>query len=356
VNDHDSVARTARPAEMQDRGRHLGHRREMRKPASRDLKVVPIADARERRRARVAREHWAAATESVPEGPDAASNFTMLGNIALIDGLHEDAITAFSRALELAPKDVSARTGRGRARAALGEHALALSDFDAALLAGDTTLAHLGRSGALAMLGRLEEAVAATSRAISAAPDRADAYYTRAVYRSQLDADDPGVRADLDRAVELAPKETSYLRARAEHRRNAEEFDLAASDFDHLVALRPEDATMHYLRGKCLLDAAAGALHAEMPRFEAALVSLERGLELAPNDGQLRSKLLYAIVCVCECMNDTDAHLAALDRAIEEMPNEAPLLHVRADRRRRRGDAAGAASDLTRLKDLGIKL
>jgi hypothetical protein len=66
--------------------------------------------------------------------------------------------------------------------------------------------------------------------------------------------------------------------------------------------------------------------------------------------------MLYAIVCAWEGLPDPDAHLAALDRALLEMPTEAPLLHVRSDRRRRRGDLAGAASDRARLKDLGIDL
>jgi tetratricopeptide (TPR) repeat protein len=254
--------------------------------------------------------------------------------------------------LALAPKNVNARTGRARARAALGEHALALADFDAAARAHGAPIHDVGRSASLASLGRLDEAVRAVSRAITAAPDDAGAHYLRAVYRSHVDPEDPGVRADLDRAVELAPHEAIYLRARAKNRMNAEEYDLAVADFDLLASLRPDDATIHYLRGKCLTDCDEGSVI----KRQAALVSLERALELAPKDGELRRDILYAIVCAWEGLPDPDAHLAALDRAIVEMPTEAPLLHVRADRRRRRGDLAGAASDLARLRELGIDL
>jgi tetratricopeptide (TPR) repeat protein len=323
-----------------------------KRESSKGRKVVPLAEAAERRRVKLAGERWAEAIDSVPDGPDAPSDFTMFGNIALVEGRFEDAIQAYSRALALAPKNVSARTGRARARAALGENALALADFDAAARTPGAPPHDIGRSAVLAKLGRLDEAVRAVSRAIAAAPDDGGAHYLRAVYRSHIDPEDPEVRADLDRAVELAPHEPIYLRARAKNRMNAEEYDLAVADFDRLASLRPDDAMIHYLRGKCLTDCDEESVS----KHQAALVSLERALELAPKDGELRRDILYAIVCAWEGLPDPDAHLAALDRALLEMPTEAPLLSVRADRRRRRGDLAGAASDVARLKDLGIDL
>jgi tetratricopeptide (TPR) repeat protein len=319
---------------------------------SEDRKVVPLTEAAERRRAKLARERSARGRELVPDGPDAASDFTMLGNIALVEGSFEDAIKSFSRALALAPKDVNARAGRARARAALGEHALALADFDAAARARGAPRYDIGRAASLASLGRMEEAVRAMSRAITAAPDDAGAHYLRAVYESHVDPDDPRVRAGLDRAVELAPHNAIYLRARAEHRTNAEEYDLAVADFDRLVSLAPDDPTTHYLRGECLIQ----CMEEPVRQREAALVSLERALELAPKNAQLRRDIFYAIARAREGLPDPDAHLAALDRALVEMPTEAPLLSVRADRRRRRGDLAGAASDRARLKALGVDL
>lgn len=262
-----------------------------------DRKIVPIAEAAERRRGQVVRKNLQRlqdATEAVADEPDAASNFTMVGNMALIQHAFEEAIEPFSRALSLAPDDVSARVGRARAYAALGELALALADFErAAELAPEKPMHHLGRANALAGLGRMEEAVAACSRAIEVAPDHAGAHYTRAVYRSHVDPDDPGVRADIDRTVELAPNEVPYLRQRAEYLMDLEEWDRALADVDRAIAIAPDDAKLHYMRAKCLTGPGSVIFNARtrqrefddeiQPRCEAALVSLERALELAPN-------------------------------------------------------------------------
>jgi Flp pilus assembly protein TadD len=104
----------------------------MKKPLRPDRKVVPIAEAAEHRRKKARRKSRQEAMASIADDSDAAANFTMLGNMALIEGSFEDAIEPFSRALALAPDNVSARAGRGRARQARGEYALALADFDRA--------------------------------------------------------------------------------------------------------------------------------------------------------------------------------------------------------------------------------
>jgi len=339
------------------------------RPPSRPRKVVPIAEAAERRREKVRRKErqdLADATEALAGEPDAASHFTMLGNMALVERAFEDAIEPFSRALSIAQDDVSARAGRGRAYAALGEHALALADFTrAAALAPRQPMHHLGRANALALLGRMKEAVAAASRAIQVAPDHAGAHYTRAVYRSQIDLDDPGVRADLDRTVQLAPHEAPYLRARADYLMAGEEYDLALSDIDRALAIAPGDAQLHYLRGKCLTEplsfiwnhATQQQVFAEehQPRCEAAVVSLERALDLAPKEGELCESIHYALVGARELMPDRDALHATIDRALEVMPDDMGLLAIRHDRRRAWGDLDGAESDRKRLLELGYQ-
>ena len=215
--------------------------------------IVHIAEAAERRREKVIRENLRAiadATEALAGEPDAASNFTMLGNMALIEHAFEEAIEAYSRALLLAPDDVNARAGRARAYAALGEYDLAL--------------------------------------------------------------------ADVDRALSLAP----------------------------------DEAKLHYLRGRCLSEAVTPRWNVrteewefeddEQVRCEAALISLEKALELAVKDGKLYEDILFALVGTRETMRDEEACLAMLDRALRCMPDDVVLLALRESRRRRRGDRDGA--------------
>jgi tetratricopeptide (TPR) repeat protein len=339
----------------------------MKERAPSDRKIVPIAEAAERRHEKVVRKNLqelADAVEGVAGEADASSNFTMVGNMALIEHAFEEAIEPFSRALSLAPDDVSARAGRGRAYAALGEHALALADFErAAALAPEKPMHHLGRANALARLGRMGEAVAAASRAIEVAPDHAGAHYTRAVYRSHVDPDDPGVRADFDRTVELAPHEAPYLRERAEYLMAGEEYERALADIEPALAIAPDDAKLHYLRAKCLTGPGATMWNARtqqrefddeiQPRCEAALVSLERALELAPKHGELYEEIHHALIGTRELMPDQDAYRATLDRALGVMPDDMGLLLMRQDCRRHRGDLHGAESDRARLLELG---
>jgi tetratricopeptide (TPR) repeat protein len=328
-----------------------------RRTPDRSRKVVPIAEAAERRRGKVAREKLhdiADAVEGLAGDPDAPAHFTMLGNMALLEGAFEEAIEAFSRTLSLAPEDLSALAGRGRARAAMDEHALALADYDrAAALAPDQARYHLGRANALGRLGRMAEAVAATTRAIEADPLSAGAHYTRAVYRSHLDDDDDqGVKADLDRTVELAPDEPLYREKRADYLFDMEEYDLAIVDLDRAIALEPGKAQLHYLRGKCAHESRSARRDGVRVRLtdqeahqrcDAAVASLERALELAPTEGELRGDILWALVCVRETIGEPKAHLEAIDAALAVLPEEdwPMLLPIREQVKRRLDDAGG---------------
>ena len=328
--------------------------------SSGDRKVVAIAEAARRRRVKNLRD----LADAMEGAADASfdGQFTMLGNMNLPEGSFDEAIEAFSRAMSLAPDDVSALAGRGQAYRAIGEHALALADFDRAVALAPGEARHqLGRSNSLAALRRMDEAVAACTRAIAIAPDNPGAYYTRAVYRSHLEEDHAGVMADLDRAVELAPTEVRYIRERAEYLMESQDLDRALVDIDRALALTPEEARLHYERGYCLsqLDHARwerGVDHSETQeqaraRYEAALASLERAMELGLQDEHVHHEL----VCVREQMGDEAALLATLDRAIAAVPDDVVFHLVRYDRRRRRGDTEGAAADRTRLQELGYE-
>jgi tetratricopeptide (TPR) repeat protein len=328
--------------------------------SSGDRKVVSIAEAARRRRVK----NLDALADAMEGAADETfgGQFTMLGNMNLLEGSFDEAIEAFSRAISLAPDDVNALAGRGQAYRAIGEHALALPDFDRAVaLAPGEPRYHLGRSNSLAALGRMDEAVAACTRAIAIAPDSAGAYYTRAVYRSHLEEDDAGVTADLQRAVELAPTEVLYIRQRAEYFMESRDLDRALADIDRALALTPGEARLHYQRGYCLnqLDHARwerGVDYSETKeearaRLEAALGSLERAIELGLQD----EHVYHQLVGVREDMGDEAALLATLDRAIAAVPDDVVFHLIRYDRRRRAGDIQGAAADRTRLQELGYK-
>jgi hypothetical protein len=99
--------------------------------------------------------------------------------------------------------------------------------------------------------------------------------------------------------------------------------DLA--DADRALALAPDNARLHLLRGKCLNGPAVYDDNEKL-RCEAALASLERAMELAPREGSLRGDILWALMGTRENMRDEEAFLALLERALVELPEDEVVL------------------------------
>src|SRR5580704_3317185 len=185
------------------------HHESVREPGEPGAVVVPIAAAAERRRRNKALEdfrHIEDLTEAMADEPDGHANFTFLGNLRLIEGEYEDAIRSYSRALSLAPDDLSARAGRARARSQIFDLDLALADFDRALeLVPDDAKLHYGRGYCLSQLihgrwergvdddetaderkVRCEEALASLERAAELGLDTPKLYYELVCVREEM--------------------------------------------------------------------------------------------------------------------------------------------------------------------------
>ena len=118
----------------------------------------------------------------------------------------EEALAAQTRALQLQPALVPARLGRGAALRALGRSQEALPDYDAVLAADPGNAdAWNGRGALLRKLGRSDEALDSFSRAIALAPQFAEALQNRGELLCDEKKDYAAARADLERAIVLAP-------------------------------------------------------------------------------------------------------------------------------------------------------
>jgi tetratricopeptide (TPR) repeat protein len=219
--------------------------------------VVPIAVAAERRRHRQSLKNLRDlkdATEALADDADAHRHFTMLGNLCFIEGANEEAIAGYSRALSLAPDDLHARTGRGRARSRIGELDLALADFDRALeLAPDNAKLHFHRGYCLSRLidarrergvddsesederkTRCEDALASLERAVELGFADWAVYYELLCVREEM-GDAEASSAMLDRAIAAVPDEIPFLAVRYDHRRRRG--DVAGAEADRLRML-----------------------------------------------------------------------------------------------------------------------
>ncbi len=296
------------------------------------------------------------------ETDQAQEVLSLVGKARVALGQTEQAIKDLSRALELAPDDVSALAQRGRARWLRGDHQSALDDFDRVIeLEPGEAKHHVSRANVLAKLERMADAVVALSRALELTPNDPEAYALRAIYRSHSEDTDEGVvrvKEDLGRAIELAPTNVIYPRKRGEYLMARCEYTEALADIDKALALAPDVAQLHFDRGFCKsrLDEEHWPPVDEskedmIARCTSALADLERAFELGKHD----EDIYYELVRVREGMGDNKAHLAMLDRAIAAVPDSMPFRVLRADRRQRAGDADGAAADRAHLLTLGFQ-
>jgi len=221
--------------------------------------VVPIAAAAERRRRNKVLEdfrHLEDMTEAVADEPGGHAKFTFLGNLRLIAGEYEDAIRSYSRALSLAPDDLSARAGRARARSEIFDLDLALADFDRALeLAPDDANLHYGRGHCLSRIVearlerdvddsetdeergiRCEDALASLEKAAELGFDNPVLYYELVCVCEQMGDPDASM-AMLDRASAAVPDEIPLLAVRCARRRSGGDAAGAEADRVRLLEL-----------------------------------------------------------------------------------------------------------------------
>jgi tetratricopeptide (TPR) repeat protein len=118
----------------------------------------------------------------------------------------EGAITDFTRAIELNPKDDAPYYNRAQAKWLKKDAAGAVTDYTRAIELGSTNpAAYNNRGNARAENNDRDGAIADYTRAIELKPDYARAYYNRAVAKKE-NGDTTGAAADFKRARELDPQ------------------------------------------------------------------------------------------------------------------------------------------------------
>jgi tetratricopeptide (TPR) repeat protein len=327
------------------------------------------------------------------------------GVIAIAQKRYADANSAFTRELEIAPKDAAALAPRAAARLALGRFADALSDADADLAISATANIRIVRAGALAGLGRKDESLAEADRAVAAAPDnqltltaraglraafgekelaikdydaligqtpKVDFYLARAVLWSS--ADRAKRDADIDAAIRVDPHSVKALAGRASIAIDDGRFDAAEKDIANIEKVDPDNPAGYRLRSQLLqkqgrgrealnvIDAHlakhpddAGALNERCwtkatldIQLNTAVADCDASLKLAPNNPATLDSRAFARLRI----GDTDAAIADYDAALKLAPGLPASLYGRAIARARKGDVEHARADLSKARKL----
>jgi tetratricopeptide (TPR) repeat protein len=232
-------------------------------------------------------------------------------------------VEACSRALTL--RDLTRQQhllllgARASALDELGDHARAITDFDAAIvLAPDDAVLHLNRGAAKIHGGRPADAIADYDAAIRIRPDWHLPYFNRAVALTDL-----GQRAaalkDYERAIRLKPDDAWIYVGQADVLAASGDVMRAIESYDKALALRPElddprakranlllrldrpaealpelDRVLAANPSKAQLWRSRGEARFQLARYSDAAADLEHAHTLAPRDGGVRRALARA--------------------------------------------------------------
>jgi tetratricopeptide (TPR) repeat protein len=152
-------------------------------------------------------------------------------------------------------------------------HLINDAHLDEAMLA--VALEERGEGHRLAVLDQYAEALADLSRAVELNPDSASAVGRRGQAYKEIGWFDLAL-TDFNRSVELKPTSQS-IGHRGQTYRLMRRYEEALADSDHAVKLAPHNGWAITGRGKVYQD---------MGRFEEALADFERAIELEPDSGQ----------------------------------------------------------------------
>jgi tetratricopeptide (TPR) repeat protein len=210
-------------------------------------------------------------------------------------------------------------SARASALDELGDHALAIADFDSALvLAPDDAVLHLNRGAARIHDGRPADAIADYDAAIRIRPDWHLPYFNRAVALTDLGQRAAALR-DYERAIRLKPDDAwihvgqgDVLAASGDAARAIDSYDKALAlrpalddprakranlllrldrpaealpEFDRVLAANPSKAQLWRARGEAKF---------QLARYADAAADLEQALALSPRDGNVRRALARA--------------------------------------------------------------
>jgi tetratricopeptide (TPR) repeat protein len=175
-------------------------------------------------------------------GPPQARTLNLLGQAHLRLNQDDDALAAFTRAIECDAGFVDAYGNRATLLAEMGRFEDAVADFDRALaLRPDNAEDLCNRAGALANLGRTDEALMGFSRAIALMPDLAPAWFNRGNVLLRLNRADEALR-DYDRTVALAPGMAAAHEARGKLLQAMGRPADAKASLEHAAALKARSA------------------------------------------------------------------------------------------------------------------
>ena len=190
--------------------------------------------------------HYSKAIEINPQLAEAYNN----RGLAKFDlGEYQEAITDYDTAIEINTQYAEAYYNRGGAKYSLDDKNAAIADYDIAIETNPQYAnAYSNRGIAKFDLGEYQEAITDYNTAIKINPQLADAYSNRGNAKSVL-GDKNAAIIDHDKAIEINPQlaDAYYNRGGAKSALGNKKD--AIKDYDKAIKINPQDAEAYYNRG-----------------------------------------------------------------------------------------------------------
>ncbi len=208
---------------------------------------------------------------SVPDNSEEV--YFQLGWLYQTTGNSAQAITAYTKALQLEPNYASAYLNRGIAYSSQGNNDQALQDCDSTIhLQANSAMAYYQCGYIYFLQNDYEQAIQYFSEAIQLEPDFAKAYFYRgSVLGEQAQYD--GAILDYTRVIELDPTHAYSYFFRGVTYYIQGEYDKAIQDYTETICLEPDYVEAYYNRGLA---------HGDQGEYELAIQDCDEAIRLEP--------------------------------------------------------------------------
>src|SRR6266849_223213 len=189
-------------------------------------------------------------------------------------GRYKEAVAAYSRAIELDPRDADIYFNRGSAYHDLKEYRQAITDYDRAITLNPTyAVIYCSRGNAYHDLKEYRKAIADFDRTIELDPNYAVAYHNQGNAYYALKEYQRAI-ANFDRAIKLDPRHADPYYSRGNAYYALKEYQRAIANFDRAIALDSKYADSYYKRGLA---------YRNLKEYQKAITDFDRAIELDVN-------------------------------------------------------------------------
>jgi tetratricopeptide (TPR) repeat protein/serine/threonine protein kinase len=255
-------------------------------------------------------------------------------------GQPEKALADLSKALELEPKDAENWFNRGETYTELDQPQKALADYNKAIeLEPKFVQALNNRGNAYAKLDRPEKALADYNKAIELAPTVTRAWWSRGVLYWNLGQLDKAL-ADHTKAIEVEPDNAAIWHNRGLLYQELNELQKALADYTEAIELDPKYAQA--LSGR-------GSVYLSLNQPQKALADISKAIELDP---KLARAWANRGTLYCDYLRKPEKALVDFSKAIELEPNKAEYWYNRGNAYSKLDEPQKALADYTKAIEL----